>query len=127
MNKNVFIFLVISISFLSCKKETGAMINSGSETEINATNSETQSFDGIYSYDDSSASLKITISGASWTGKTLIKTGYGDSYDAENAEFQSGIVKGTDLYDDSGYAKIGFLNGTSLTTTIGGRSITLQK
>lgn len=120
MKKTILILLIL-FTIVSCKKTE----SSGSET--NMETSETVGGDGTYTYDDSSASLEITVSGSSWSGKTIIKTGFGDAQDAESAEYQSGIVKGTDLYDDSGYVKIGSINGNSLSTSMGGRSVTLEK
>jgi hypothetical protein len=39
----------------------------------------------------------------------------------------SGIVKGTDVYDSSGYVKIGYISGNTLVTSAGGNRITLRK
>ena len=124
------ILSVIAMVFLitvSCKKESGETEQQKNSTEINTEVSEAQSNEGTYTYEDSSASLEITVSGSTWSGKTVIKSGFGEAYDAENVEYQSGLVKGTDLYDDSGYAKIGYFDGSSLTTTMGGQRVTLRK
>jgi len=81
--------------------------------------------DGTYSYNDESAKISITINGERWIGKTTIISGMGDSYD--NPEYQSGIVKGNELYEESGMVKIGYVNGRNLITTIGGSTVTLSK
>ena len=81
--------------------------------------------DGTYSYNDESAKISITINGGRWIGKTTIISGMGDSYD--NPEYQSGIVKGNELYEESGMVKIGYVNGRNLITTIGGSTVTLSK
>jgi hypothetical protein len=83
--------------------------------------------DGIYSYKDNSAELVITISGNSWRGKTMMVTGFGSDYDNQNAQYNNGIVKGNDLYESSGMVKVGYVNGSSLTTLIGSQSVTLRK
>ncbi len=138
MRKRVLILSTIAVSLFvlgGCKKETEVTVQSGSNdtTEIatEATEApqtqEAPSNEGTYTYEDSSASLEITVSGSAWTGKTEIKSGFGAENDAANAEYQNGIVKGTDLYDDSGYAKIGYVNGSSLTTSMGGNRVTLRK
>lgn len=120
MKKSIMIMLLF-LTVSSCRK------NESSSTITNSETSESTGVNGTYTYNDSSASLEVTVSGSSWTGKTIIKTGFGDAYDAEKAEYQNGIVKGTDLYDDSGYAKIGNVSGNSLNTSLSGRSVTLRK
>lgn len=65
--------------------------------------------------------------GNMWTGQFTFVSGFGAEYDAGNAEFQSGVVKGNDLYDESGYVKIGYVQGRTLTTTVGGQYLTLEK
>ncbi len=82
---------------------------------------------GTHSYKDNSAELVITISGNSWSGKTMMVTGFGSDYDNQNAQYDNGIVKGNDLYESSGMVKVGYVNGNSLTTSIGGQSVTLSK
>lgn len=88
---------------------------------------EVESVDGLYSYEDNSAILTIRIRGNSWTGKTVIISGIGSDYDNQNAEYENGIVKGNDIYESSGMVKIGYVSGNSLTTSIGGQSVTLRK
>lgn len=83
--------------------------------------------DGRYTYHDNSVDIQISISGDSWSGKTKIISGLGDEYDNENIEYESGVVRGSALYDPSGFAEIGKVDGTNLRTTIGGNSITLRK
>lgn len=88
---------------------------------------EEEGIDGLYSYEDNSAKLTIRISGNSWSGKTIIITGFGSDYDNQNAQYDNGIVKGNDLYESSGMVKVGYVSGHSLTTSIGGQSVTLRK
>jgi hypothetical protein len=86
-----------------------------------------QSIDGVYTYADNSASLRISISGDFWRGKTMTISGLGADNDNQNAEYESGLVKGTSLYDASGLVEIGHVSGKYLATTIGSNSITLVK
>jgi hypothetical protein len=88
---------------------------------------EAQTVDGTYSYKDNSAELVITIGGNSWSGKTMMVTGFGSDYDNRKAQYDNGIVKGNDLYESSGMVKVGYVNGNSLTTSVGGQSVTLRK
>ena len=119
------IYLIsISILYVGCNKKIESTSNGENGIQ---NNYETESIDGTYYFNDNSTSLEITISGNSWTGKTIFKTGFGDTYDAEKAEYQNGIVKGKDLYDNSGYAKIGTINGNLINTSIGGNTVTLRK
>jgi hypothetical protein len=80
---------------------------------------------GLYQYTDESVRMAITVNGDNWRGSTTIITGMGDDYD--KTEYESGIVNGSDLYESTGYVKIGYINGSSLTTSIGGSSVTLTK
>ncbi len=75
---------------------------------------------GVYSYYENSASFKITVYQDSWSGTTKICQ-YCD------VEYDNGIVKGTDLYDSSGFIKIGYISGNSLVTSISGNRDTLKK
>lgn len=86
-----------------------------------------ESIDGVYNYSGNDAVSEIIIMGNMWTGQFTFVSGFGAEYDAGNAEFQSGVVKGNDLYDESGYVKIGYVQGRTLTTTVGGQYLTLRK
>jgi len=88
---------------------------------------EEESINGLYSYEDNSAKLTIRISGNSWSGKTIIITGFGSDYDNQNAQYDNGIVNDNDLYESSGMVKVGYVNGNSLITSVGGQSVTLRK
>lgn len=83
--------------------------------------------DGTYSYSDNSAQLTITISGNTWSGKTMMITGMGSEYDNQNAQYDNGVVKGNDLYENSGMVKIGYVSGQSLHTSVAEQSVTLRK
>ena len=52
-------------------------------------------------------------------------TGFGSAYDNQNAEYDRGIVKGNDLFDESGYVKTGYVSGSDGTLRFG--NYTLSK
>ncbi|TRV69855.1 MAG: hypothetical protein EWV86_00420 [Microcystis panniformis Mp_MB_F_20051200_S9D] len=82
---------------------------------------------GTYSYEDSSGKFEITVNGNKWGGQITIKSGYGDSYDRQNAEYEFGVVKGNILYERSGYSQIGYIKGNRLYSSLGDKQITLIK
>jgi hypothetical protein len=84
-----------------------------------------QSIDGIYTFEDASAFLRITVSGDTWIGKTIIRSGMGEEYD--EVSYESGRMKGKTLYESSGYVEIGYISGNNLTTSIGNSRVTLRK
>jgi hypothetical protein len=67
------------------------------------------------------------VVGEQWTGSFTFVSGFGAEYDASQAEFQTGLVRGNEIFDESGYVKIGYIEGKNLTTTVGGQYITLRK
>jgi len=54
-------------------------------------------------------------------------TGFGTSYDEQYAQYDSGVVKDNDLYDSSGYVRVGYISGNKLVSSVGGRRVTLYK
>lgn len=66
-----------------------------------------KSNNGTYTYETSDGYLTLTIRGNSWSSKFVIRTGFGEAYDNQNAQYDRGLVNGNDLYDSSGYVKIG--------------------
>ena len=52
-------------------------------------------------------------------------TGFGSAYDNQNAEYDREIVKGNDLFDKSGYVKVGYVSGSGGTLHYG--NYTLSK
>ncbi len=67
------------------------------------------------------------VSDENWTGKTKIISGLGDEYDKNNVTYESGIVKGNDLYESSGFVKIGYVVGKTLRTSSGGNNLNLYR
>ena len=67
------------------------------------------SIDGVYSGSQNISGLelvaKLTINGNRWSASSQL--GY------DRAEYQNGVIKGKDLYDDSGMIKIGYVSGNT--------------
>lgn len=94
-------------------------------TEKNESVKET--VNGNYFYEGSDARCKILVMGDLWTGSFTFVSGFGVEYDASQAEFQTGVVRGNEIFDESGLVKIGYIDGNNLTTTVGGQYITLKR
>lgn len=86
-----------------------------------------ETVNGNYEYEGTDAKCRIVILGSQWTGSFTFVSGFGAEYDASQAEFQSGVVRGNGIFDESGLVKIGNIEGKSLTTTVGGQYISLKK
>ena len=135
ITKKRFALSLVSIStvlLFSCNSNSNKSNNlnsdnSESSTTIQKEEPKEESVDGLYTYEDNSAKLSIRVSGSSWSGKTLIVSGFGEEYDNQNAQYDNGIVKGKELFENSGMVKVGYISGNSLTTSIGGQSVTLRK
>ena len=62
--------------------------NGSSNIQSSKTNKQ-KSINGVYSYTDSSVESNITVSGNSWSGKLVINSGLGSSYDNSNSIYNS--------------------------------------
>jgi hypothetical protein len=65
---------------------------------------------GTYVYEKSGAMggrQVVTIAGESWIGKLTLHSGFGESYDEEQAMYNTGIVIGNKLMDETGYVQVG--------------------
>lgn len=109
MKKLMIIFgaiLFASIILISCSN--GGNSESNSSTQLEQTKAEDK-IDGVYSGTQNISGLKLvaklTISGSRWSATSQL--GY------DSPEYQNGVVKGNDLYDDSGMIKIGYVSGNS--------------
>ena len=103
--KNIYSIGLIALLFLcSC--------SNGSSNNQSPKANKQKSINEVYSYADSSAKSTITVSGSRWSGKLVIITGFGSSYDNSNAIYSSGIVNEGKLYDDSGYIEFEEFNDT---------------
>ena len=115
--KNILLILLPFLLILSCSSESKSNESTSSSKSSNKSSSSSYtkkkitSINGTYSKDTKDGSMTVTISGSSWRGKTVIKTGFGDAYDNQNAQYARGIVKGNALYDESGYVKVGSISG----------------
>jgi hypothetical protein len=98
-----------------------------STTSTSESSNTPESIDGTYRYSDDSGAFEISIFGNQWSGKTLIKSGMGEEYDNQNAQYENGVVKDNNLYDSSGLSQIGYVSNGTISTTIAGQRITLSK
>lgn len=110
--RSKFIFAVVVASVISSCGNENSSSYSGSSYE------KTETINGVYTYTESGFKTSITISGSRWTGRTTL---YGST------TYENGIVDGKDLYDDSGFAKVGYVNNGRITTSMGGKRVTLEK
>ncbi|MCF8307413.1 MAG: hypothetical protein K9I68_00235 [Bacteroidales bacterium] len=110
--------LIFTVIFIATQLTISCNSNDSEQSDDSEQSEKKETIDGTYTYSGNTAELVITINGDSWQGKTTI---------AGNTEYQKGIVKGEDLYNETGSVKIGYVNGESLTTSIGGQRVTLHK
>ena len=104
-----------TMAFIACNNNSNKSNNSNSgNSEKNSSNQKEQAkeddnIDGVYSGTKNISGLellaKLTISGSRWSASSQL--GY------DSPEYQNGVVKGNDLYDDSGMIKIGYVSGNS--------------
>ena len=83
---------------------------SGKNSAVQAEQSnEADHIDGVYIGSQNVSGLelvaRLTISGNRWSASSQL--GY------DNPEIQQGIVSGSDLYDDAGMVKIGYVSGNT--------------
>jgi hypothetical protein len=52
---------------------------------------------------------ELRITGNTWISKLTLTTGFGESYDDEQAMYSSGTVDGKKLMDETGYVQVGRL------------------
>jgi hypothetical protein len=136
--KNIILLLLLTSGLISCENkpttsqttdnsvENSTSPEATSETSKDDSKSEINN-NGIYTYKDNSTELQITVSGNRWMGKTVIISGFGSEYDNQNAQYDNGIVNGSDLYESSGNIKIGYIDGSSLVASVFDRQFTLRK
>jgi hypothetical protein len=136
--KNIILLLLLTSVTISCENkpsnnqttdnsvENSTSPEATSETSKDDSKSEINN-NGIYTYKDNSTELQITVSGNRWMGKTVIISGFGSEYDNQNAQYDNGIVNGSDLYESSGNIKIGYIDGSSLVASVFDRQFTLRK
>ena len=64
---------------------------------------------GLYTYRNVDGETRLRVLGSHWIAVTMLRTGFGDEYDASQAMTSSGIVEGSMLYDETGYVQVGRL------------------
>lgn len=77
-----------------------------------------ENYDGTYFYTEENFETQIRVNGNGWSGRTSL---YGET------EYDFGIVNGDKIYDESGMVEIGYIDGKSLITSLGGHRVTLMK
>jgi hypothetical protein len=85
-------------------EETKSMINEES------LNNEDDDPSGTYIYEKAGnmgGKQELRITGNTWISKLTLKTGFGESYDDEQAMYSSGTVDGNKLMDETGYVQVG--------------------
>ena len=123
-NKISYLLFIGLFFLVSCSESSNSNTISNSPSKKNNTK---KSVNGVYKYSDSSVESTVTVSGNSWMGKLLIRSGLGSTYDNTNASYSSGIVRDGILYDDSGYIELGSVNVSSLSIPIGSSRVTHYK
>ena len=113
----VLIALILSVAITGCgggssnsnAPGTSMKTDSKSGNQPANTKKEETSINGVYTGSQNISGLeltaRLTVSGNRWSATSQIT---GDS-----PEYQNGIVQGSDLYDDSGSIKIGYVSGRS--------------
>ena len=113
----VLIELILSVAITGCgggssnSNAPGTSIKTDSKSGNQPANTkkEETSINGVYTGSQNISGLeltaRLTVSGNRWSATSQIT---GDS-----PEYQNGIVQGSDLYDDSGSIKIGYVSGRS--------------
>lgn len=113
----VLIALILSVAITGCgggssnSNAPGTSIKTESKSGNQPANTkkEETSINGVYTGSQNISGLeltaRLTVSGNRWSATSQIT---GDS-----PEYQNGIVQGSDLYDDSGSIKIGYVSGRS--------------
>lgn len=111
----VLIALILSLAITGCDNGSsnsnapGTTIKTDSKSTNQPANTkkEETSINGVYTGSQNISGLeltaRLTVSGNRWSATSQIT---GDS-----PEYQNGIVQGSDLYDDSGSIKIGYVSG----------------
>lgn len=95
-----------SVSDKSDQTAQPAEVSPPTPTEKEDTNSNDGVYTGSKNISGLELSAELTISGNSWSAVSQL----GD----DSPEYQNGILKDQDLYDDSGLIKIGYVSGRSV-------------
>ena len=112
-----FIKFLAILSVVSCNGNSDASYDNYSQ-ETQESSAHEESIDGVYSYTEPNFEAIITISGSSWSGRTSLYS---------STEYDRGLVNGTDLYDESGFVRIGYVSNGRIVTSLGGQSVSLDK
>lgn len=97
--------------------------NSVDDTSNN--NSQSISYDGVYSLEDNSVNFKIIVNGNTWSGESMLTTGFGYENDSQTAEYYEGTLIDDQLY--IGDVNVGNVTRSFLLIQLGSQSFSLYK
>jgi hypothetical protein len=105
-NLRIGTLLLSAIIFGGCGNSS---YSDSTGTGTSEQSEETTNIDGTYSGKQNVSGLELvaelTIYGDQWSASSQL--GY------DSPEYQNGVIKGKDLYDDSGMIKIGYVSGST--------------
>jgi hypothetical protein len=96
-----------------------------SDENTSTSNSQSISYDGIYSLEDNSVNFKIIINGNTWSGESMLNTGFGYENDSQTAEYYEGTLIEDQLY--IGDVNVGSVTKNFLDIELGSQSFSLYK
>jgi len=96
-------------------------------SDENTSNSISQSisYDGVYSLEDNSVNFKIIVNGNTWSGESMLTTGFGYENDSQTAEYYEGTLIDDQLY--IGDVNVGNVTRSFLLIQLGSQSFSLYK
>ena len=119
MKRKSILFAAMCAGFsIACSNSNSGGVGESEISDGYANESYESNPNGTYTYSEENFETRITVSGSRWTGSTTL---YGDT------EYDNGVVKGNSIYDESGMVEIGYINGDALSTSLGGKRVTLRK
>jgi hypothetical protein len=96
-------------------------------SDENTSNSISQSisYDGVYSLVDNSVNFKIIVNGNTWSGESMLTTGFGYENDSQTAEYYEGTLIDDQLYIED--VNVGNVTRSFLLIQLGSQSFSLYK
>lgn len=112
--RNIFttlMIMLIVVGINSCSKKNTEDAPATTEQTTTGETTQTQAVDtdpsGTYECKRGPQSCELTISGTTWSAKTMMESGFGAEYDESNATYERGIIDGDALKDETGYVTLG--------------------
>lgn len=90
--------------------ESQVIEETNTKEDIESLDNEDAEPSGTYIYEKAGnmgGKQELRITGNTWISKLTLKTGFGESYDDEQAMYSSGTVDGNKLMDETGYVQVG--------------------